>query len=106
MLFLLACVTEKTGETADETPSSDDDGTDPVVTGERATLEGDVTWAVDFGPDSEAAGMADCSYTRHYSGAEDRSAPWLCPECDTVFQLDVELTSGRTDCYEIGRAHV
>ena len=62
---------------------------------------GDVTWAVDFGPDSEAAGMADCSYTRHYSGAEDRSAPWLCPECDTVFQLDVELTSGRTDCYDL-----
>jgi len=97
------------GDTADSNDTSGGDtdsgggdtdtGTNPG--GPRVTADGEVTWSVDFGPESEAAGMEDCAYVRHYSGGEDRSAPWLCPGCDVVFKLDVELTSGRADCYDL-----
>jgi hypothetical protein len=69
-----------------------------VPTPTIATLSGDITWSVDFGATSEAAGHADCAYTRTYSGVEDRSAPWLCPDCDDLFRADIVL-SGR-DCYD------
>lgn len=92
MLLFLACAVEKTEPTDDTATVGTED--------QRTTLDGTITWAVDFGADSEAKGMADCTYTRTYSGAEDRSAPWLCPDCETVFQLDVEITDGR-DCYDL-----
>lgn len=66
----------------------------------RATLHGEMTWTVDFDADAEAAGHTDCSYTREYTGTEDLSAPWLCGECDLLFQADVELIAGRTECFD------
>lgn len=63
------------------------------------TISGDVTWNVDFDPTAEGTGATDCSYTRHYDGVEDRSAPWLCPECEIIFRADVQMTSGQADCY-------
>ncbi len=59
-----------------------------------STLTGEATWAVDFDEASEAEGFADCSYTRAFDGIEDRSVPWLCPECESMYRLDVELVSG------------
>lgn len=102
-LLVLGC-TPASDVPKDTEPSPTDttDPTDPVTTEpERATLAGDVTWTVDFGPDSEAAGLTDCSYTRTYTGAEDGSAPWLCPDCDAVFLADVELIDGLDDCYAL-----
>ena len=64
-------------------------GFDPGDVARR--LEGSVTWAVDFGPAWEADGLSDCAYTRRYTGTEDRSVPWLCPECDVVFRVDVAM---------------
>ncbi len=65
----------------------------------RATVEGDVTWTVTFDDAAKAAGAVDCSYTRHYKGAEDESAPWLCPDCEVAFKVDVEMTAGKDDCF-------
>lgn len=65
-----------------------------------STLRGDVTWHIDFGPTEEAAGKVDCDYTRTYTGTEDRSSPWLCLTCDTIWAVDVALDVGR-DCYDL-----
>jgi hypothetical protein len=70
-----------------------------VIPNERATIEGDATWTVTFDDVAKAAGAIDCSYTRHYVGVEDESAPWFCPDCEVVFRTDVEMTAGQTDCY-------
>lgn len=60
-------------------------------TGPVERIEARVTWEASF-PDGST-----CSFTRHYTGREDRSAPWLCPECTTVWRADVSL-DGLT-CY-------
>jgi len=84
-----------TAPTADSgTPSTD---TGPFVDlfdegGPAATLQGGVTWTVDFGKDLEAKGAEDCAYTRTYvDGVEDRSAPWLCPDCQTMWRVEVTM---------------
>jgi hypothetical protein len=63
------------------------------------TITGDVTWNVTFDATAKAAGATDCLYTRHYEGVEDRSAPWLCPSCEIMFNANVTVTAGQTDCY-------
>ena len=92
-----------TGDTGNDTDSGNDSDsggdTDTVDTEARATLDGEMSWSVDFGTDSEAEGATDCTYTRHYTGVEDRSAPWLCPDCDLTFLADVEMVAGLADCY-------
>jgi hypothetical protein len=65
----------------------------------RATVSGDITWTVTFDADAKLAGATDCTYTRHYEGVEDRSAPWLCPTCEVIFRADVQMTDGLDDCY-------
>jgi hypothetical protein len=65
----------------------------------RATMSGDITWAVTFDDDAKLAGATDCVYTRHYEGVEDRSEPWLCPQCEVIYRADVEMTVGLDDCY-------
>ena len=65
----------------------------------RATITGDITWVVDFDAVAEGNGATDCSYTRHYVGVEDESAPWLCPSCTIMFRADVEMTAGLQDCF-------
>jgi hypothetical protein len=72
---------------------------DPPEPSTRATVSGDITWQVTFDATAQGAGATDCSYTRHYEGVEDRSAPWLCPTCEAMFRADVEVTAGRQDCY-------
>lgn len=65
----------------------------------RKTMSGDVTWQVTFDDAAKAAGATDCSYTRHYDAVEDRSAHWLCPTCEIMYQADVTLTAGLDDCF-------
>lgn len=65
-----------------------------------ATIDGEITWQVLFDSDAEEAGLADCTYRRTYTGTEDRSSPWLCPECEVTFVADVEIVEGRS-CYDL-----
>ena len=65
----------------------------------RATIVGDATWTVTFDATAQAAGKTNCSYTRHYQGSEDESAPWLCPACEIAFHATVQMTSGEQDCF-------
>jgi len=100
LLLLAACGSDPKDDSG--VPTATDTATDSTSTPTAsmlATVDGEVTWTVDFGPDSEAAGLTDCAYTRHYTGSADDSAPWLCPACDEVFVVDVEFTAGLDDCY-------
>lgn len=54
-------------------------------------LTGQVTWSVDH------ADAADCTYTRHYTGHEDASAPWRCRSCEAIYR--VEATLEGADCH-------
>jgi hypothetical protein len=65
----------------------------------RATIVGDATWTVTFDATAQAAGKTNCSYTRHYQGSEDESAPWLCPTCEIAFHTTVQMTNA--DCYQL-----
>lgn len=56
------------------------------------TVDGALTWEVEL-PDGSR-----CSYTRSFQGVEDRSAPWLCPECDVIWRVDRVGFEGE-DCY-------
>ncbi len=74
-------------------------GSDVPLAPMRKKISGDLTWKVAFDDTAKAAGATDCSYTRHYEGYEDRSAPWFCPDCEVTFKVDVKLTSGLSDCF-------
>jgi thiol-disulfide isomerase/thioredoxin len=95
-LALVACSPSKSGDTSVTDSGGTSSGTTADTAGTVATGLGDVTWSVNFDATAEAAGNADCTYTRSYTGVEDRSAPWVCPSCDNLFRADVTL-SGQ-DC--------
>lgn len=63
------------------------------------TAEGEVTWTAAFDDAAHASGLGDCSYTRRYTAVEDRSTPWLCPDCDVLFLADVEMSDEGRACY-------
>ena len=63
---------------------------------EVATLSGEITWEIEF---DAASGLQDCVYMRRYEGVEDISAPWLCLDCDNVFQVDMQMSDMDRDCY-------
>ena len=67
--------------------------------GNMQTVAGDITWTVTFDATARNAGSTDCTYTRHYQGVQDDSAPWLCPACEVMFRADVEMTAGEDDCF-------
>jgi hypothetical protein len=73
----------------------DGSGTGPAgsTPGEVLGVDGAVSWSVSFDD-----GRASCDYTRSYSGIEDRSQPWLCPECEVVYKVDVSMSN--QDCYD------
>lgn len=56
------------------------------------TIEGEMTWEAGF-PDGSR-----CGYTRTFQGIEDRSAPWLCPECEVIWRVDLVGFEGEP-CY-------
>lgn len=74
-------------------------GEEPPPKPKRRTITGDVTWNVTFDDTAKMAGAFDCSYTRHYVGVEDASAPWLCPSCEVMYKADVTMTAGQADCF-------
>jgi hypothetical protein len=82
----------------DATTTSSTGGAPPVLM--RKTINGDATWSVTFDDAAKMAGATDCSYTRHFDGVEDRSAPWLCPDCQVMYKVDVTLTAGKTECFD------
>jgi hypothetical protein len=63
------------------------------------TAEGEVTWTAAFDDAAHESGLGDCSYTRRYTAVEDRSTPWLCPECDVILVADVEVSEEGRACY-------
>jgi hypothetical protein len=65
----------------------------------RKKISGDLTWQVTFDDAAKMAGATDCSYARHYEGFEDRSAPWNCPTCSTMFRVDAMVSTGLSDCF-------
>lgn len=68
---------------------------------EVASVSGTLTWLVDFSVEAEAAGYADCTYTRTYTdGVEIRHSPWTCVDCEAVVRVESALTEGR-DCYDL-----
>lgn len=86
-------------ETADTGAETDSDSPTEPDTTDLLTLSGEITWHVDFSAEAEASGLSDCSYTRQYSATEDRSAPWLCPDCELMLRADVDMVQGEEDCY-------
>jgi len=58
------------------------------------SLKGDLQWALSFDADAKGRGMEDCDYARAYDGSEDRSLPWLCPDCDDIARVDARLKRG------------
>ncbi len=83
VLWLLAC----SGASHDSSP------THPTHPTGAETISGSLTWTIDFADDS-----LDCSYTRTYTGTEDRSEPWTCPDCAVQFEAEVAFDG--IDCYE------
>jgi hypothetical protein len=99
---LLGATTE-TGDTSDTGRSevqsacqSGEDGVLEVLTGKSLTSE--VVWTLSFDEDAEANGFTDCSYARLYSGQSRADVPWLCSECDEIFEGTATMTEG-VDCY-------
>ncbi len=89
---LVACSGKyDTAPVATDTDTDTDADTEPPAPQPIRTIAGDMTWAVNHSKEAEAAGIADCAYTRHYEGTEDRSAPWLCPSCEFIFRASVEM---------------
>lgn len=60
---------------------------------------GEVTWTVSWDDAARADGAIDCTYTRRYTAIEDRSTPWLCPQCDVVVAASVAMDGPDRDCY-------
>ena len=92
-------VEEQTTEEPGQEPETNEPNAPPIEA-EVVALTGSIIWNVDFDADAEALGFTDCSYQRDYTGIEDRSANWLCPTCEQMFLLDVDLSRGLADCYE------
>ncbi len=64
-----------------------------------ATLQGTWSWTVSFDDAARDAGKRDCRYERFYTGEEDRSVPWLCPECDIIYRSTVGMSEEGEACY-------
>ena len=107
-LFFVGCATtplDETGtvdsgsepsDTDADTDSEDSGGGDTgtPTQGDTRTLSGTIQWTVDFDAEAEALGFTDCAYTREYAGIEDKSQPWLCPECAVVYRVDATVIDG------------
>lgn len=81
---------------ADPTEATAPPGEAPAV----QSISGSATWDVEFDDTAKTGGAVDCSYTRTYVGSEDRSAPWLCPDCTAVFRADVQMSDPDRACYD------
>ena len=102
-----------TGDDDDDVTGDDDDDDDDAPEGlgfvgdfdlggaPRALTSGTRTYDFDFGAEAEANGYSDCSFTYEYTnGKEDRTLSHLCPDCDAVFEVNVDLVDGQA-CHDI-----
>ncbi|TNE87497.1 MAG: hypothetical protein EP330_18715 [Deltaproteobacteria bacterium] len=96
LILIAACTGTEPEDTSD---SERPDAPWPSAEQEVYALNGEVTWHVDFDAEAEAAGKTDCSYTRRYTGLEDRSRPWTCRGCHVIVRAEVEMVDGLDDCY-------
>jgi hypothetical protein len=71
----------------------------PSVPEPSVVATGEVTWTAVFDEDATAAGAVDCTYTRTYRAMEDRSTPWLCPDCDVVLSADITMSEEGRECF-------
>lgn len=111
LLFVIGCAGagdrgpgDDTGEGSDTSCELVDAVAGPKDTGAgpRAarTLDGTITWAVDFDASAEALGYHDCAYTRDYNHFVERTdLGWLCPDCTLLTEGAAAIVSGYEDCY-------
>jgi len=120
MLFLLACSGSEPLDSslpADDTSvQTDDTGADTGETGHEDTghpfecgtvdapvdvpdipaleLAGTVTWTLDFDETAEGNDLADCTYTRTFTGTQVLDRPWLCDGCAVMVEGTATVTEG------------
>jgi len=71
----------------------------PDLASGRRTIQGTTTIALDFSA-LNMMGLMNCTLTRTtMNGVEDRSAPWICPMCDTVFHADIAYGPNDMMCW-------
>ena len=75
---------------------SGEPGTIETIQGQ--TLSSEVVWTLEFDEDAEANGFWDCTYARTYEGQSRGDVPWLCQDCDWIFEGTASMSDG-LDCY-------
>ena len=81
-----------------EACATGEDGTAEVFTAQVLTSA--VTWTVDFDSTAEAAGQADCSYSRTFEGVQVLGFEHLCPDCSVIARGTATMNAEGADCYE------
>jgi len=82
----------------------DDDAGDDDSGGEPATMPAhrvvaEVAWTLTFDEDAQAAGFAECQYSRVFEGLQDLTQPYLCPGCTMQLVGEAVMTAGYDGCY-------
>jgi hypothetical protein len=97
-VLLVSCVSVDygvdTSDSAVEPPVYE--AADPVPAVRSAA---EVTWTLEFDTDAEAAGSADCSYRRTFTGVQSLEQRYLCPACEALTWGEAEIVEG-LDCYQ------
>src|SRR5690349_14340991 len=65
-----------------------------------STLQADFEWQLQVDQAGLDAGYTECTYHRHYTGEEDLSVPWLCPECDEIWRSTVAMPPADLACFD------
>lgn len=115
-LLLPACEADKdgptedtgaeVGDTAEESrpPWNGDTSSDGIAedTGPAiipaVVLSAEATWTLSFDETAEAAGFADCTYSRTYEGVQVLDLDYLCPACSFLVSGTSVMSDG-ADCY-------
>ncbi|MCB9780074.1 MAG: redoxin domain-containing protein [Alphaproteobacteria bacterium] len=75
-------------------------GTEEVGSIPATVVDAEVTWSLDFDEEAEAAGFADCTYSRTFSGTQVLDLDYVCPDCDVIVRGEALMTEG-IDCAAI-----
>jgi hypothetical protein len=57
-----------------------------------------ITGALSLEREALDPGDVNCRYTLEIDGVPDRSAPWLCPDCDQIFRSPLTFVDGSDSC--------
>ncbi len=63
-----------------------------------SSISGALPWTIDFDTTAETNGSTDCSLTIDYQGVEDRTVHYLCPECETIYQVSYTVDPADQSC--------